>query len=183
MSTRSIARSAAAAVGSAVAVAALVTVGPASAAHATSCSKTNPLSASNIVLDHDDGLGFHNTWAVGSIYLGYFGDGCRQTYAEIHWNNQTNAAVTGTLYVNDPFNDSDAGVPFNVPANYTGYTTSGVVSIDVSPHGLGAFPAPKSFRAAASIHISGPCSMTIETATHDFSTGGVSGNSDTTCSF
>lgn len=103
--------------------AALVTI-PVEAAHADSCPNPIPLSVSDVVLRVNTGMGRHVDHTIGKIYLSYIGGTCRQQFAEIHWNTGAERA-SGTLYINDPFNSEVGRVPFNVQANYTGYTTSG----------------------------------------------------------
>ncbi|MFI6475717.1 hypothetical protein ACIBL5_36410 [Streptomyces sp. NPDC050516] len=159
--------------------AALVTI-PATAAHADSCPGPIPINTSNVVLRVDTGFGFHADKTLGQIYISYVGGTCRTQYAEIHWNTGTEHA-SGTLYINDPFNSEVGKVPFNVPANYTGFTTSGGISIDHDPWNT-AYPAPKAFQAAAHINMDDNfCSTTIATAAHLYSTGGTSGSNSTTC--
>ncbi|WP_330334710.1 hypothetical protein OHS33_36435 [Streptomyces sp. NBC_00536] len=159
--------------------AALVTI-PVEAAHADSCPNPIPLSVSDVVLRVNTGMGRHVDHTIGKIYLSYIGGTCRQQFAEIHWNTGAERA-SGTLYINDPFNSEVGRVPFNVQANYTGYTTSGGISIDHDPWGT-TYPQPKAFQAAAHINIDDNfCSTTIATAAHLYSTGGTSGTSSTTC--
>ncbi|WP_177235648.1 hypothetical protein [Streptomyces sp. MUSC 14] len=153
---------------------------PTAAASADSCPTPIGLNGSNIVLRVNTGFGQHSDTTIGNLYLGYFGGTCRQTYAEIRWNGSPDPA-SGTIYINDPFNTAVGKVNFNVPAGYTGTSTSGLISIDHDPWNT-AYPYPKSFQAAAVINIDNNyCVTTIATAAHQYSTGGISGSSDTTC--
>ncbi|MEV6008709.1 hypothetical protein AB0M29_18060 [Streptomyces sp. NPDC051976] len=179
MSTRSIARRVAAAVGSAAAIAALVTL-PAGSAHAASCSNPVQLGPST-KLSISDNWGHNAT--IGYLYIGWYAN-CASAYAEIDWSGGWQNSVDGSVYLNwnDPAHNSAEGRVYFHPGGPISAKSDNLYE------GPGTKYTPgRSFTAATQITVAtgngkvcGP--RILVGSTHDFSGGGDSGPGNGNCS-